>query len=56
MITEVSFLEDAFAEYEAAFEWYFLRSEFVAANFVEELNRAVYNVGPLPAMELANSF
>jgi plasmid stabilization system protein ParE len=41
MAGEVRFHEDAAAEYEAAFEWYYLRSEFVASRFAEEMIRAV---------------
>ena len=38
---EVRFHEDASAGFEAAFEWYFLHSEFVASRFAEEVNRAI---------------
>ncbi len=45
---EVRFHEDAGAEYEAAFEWYFLRSEFVASRFAEEMNRAIVMISDAP--------
>jgi plasmid stabilization system protein ParE len=45
---EVRFHEDAGAEYEAAFEWYFLRSDFVATRFVEEMNRAIAMISEAP--------
>jgi len=45
---EVRFHEDAGAEYEAAFEWYFLRSEFVASRFVEEMSRAIAMISEAP--------
>jgi plasmid stabilization system protein ParE len=48
MTREVSFHEDASAEYEAAFEWYFLRSEFVASRFAEEMNRAIATISEAP--------
>jgi toxin ParE1/3/4 len=38
---EVEFHEAASPEYEAAFEWYFERSEQAALRFALELNRAV---------------
>jgi hypothetical protein len=48
MTHEVSFHEDASAEYEAAFEWYFLRSEFVASRFAEEMNGAIATISEAP--------
>jgi len=48
MIGEVRFHEDAGAEYEAAFEWYFLRSGFVASRFAEEVNRAIAMISEAP--------
>jgi plasmid stabilization system protein ParE len=48
MTHEVSFHEEASAEYEAAFEWYFLRSEFVASRFAEELNQAIATISEAP--------
>jgi hypothetical protein len=45
---EVGFHEDAVADYEAAFEWYFLRSEFVASRFAEEMNRAIATISEAP--------
>jgi putative addiction module component (TIGR02574 family) len=38
MAVEVTFHEGASSEYEAAFEWYFLRSEFAASRFAEEMD------------------
>ncbi len=38
---EVEFHEEASREYEAAFEWYFERSEQAAARFAGEINRAM---------------
>jgi toxin ParE1/3/4 len=48
MASEVRFHEEASAEYEAAFKWYFLRSEFAASRFVEEVNRAIRQVAEAP--------
>jgi plasmid stabilization system protein ParE len=48
MTVEVKFHEDAVAEYEAAFEWYYLWSEFVASRFAEELNRAIAVISDAP--------
>jgi toxin ParE1/3/4 len=45
---EVRFHEDAVTEYEAAFEWYFLRSEFVASRFAEEINRGIAMISDAP--------
>jgi len=45
---DVRFHDDAGAEYEAAFEWYFLRSEFVASRFVEEMDRAIAMISEAP--------
>jgi len=45
---EVRFHEDAAAEYEAAFEWYYQRSEFVASRFAEEMNRAIAVISDVP--------
>ncbi len=44
----VGFLEEASAEYEAAFEWYFTRSEASAANFSSELARAIGMIAEAP--------
>ena len=38
---EVEFHEEASSEYEAAFDWYFARSELAASKFTEELSRAI---------------
>jgi plasmid stabilization system protein ParE len=48
MASEVRFHEHASAEYEAAFEWYFLRSEFAAERFAEEVSRAVARISESP--------
>lgn len=48
MASEVRFHEHASAEYEAAFEWYFLRSEFAASRFAEEVNRAIGQISESP--------
>jgi toxin ParE1/3/4 len=45
---EVRSHEDAIVEYEAAFDWYFLRSEVVASRFAEEVNRAVTIISDAP--------
>ena len=45
---EVRFHEDALAEYEAAFDWYYQRSEFVASKFAEEMNRAIIMISDVP--------
>jgi toxin ParE1/3/4 len=49
MTSEVTFHEDASAEYEAAFEWYHLRSEFAASRFADELNRAIGEISDAPS-------
>jgi len=48
MASEVSFHEEASAEFEIAFEWYYLRSEFVASRFVEEMNKAIVVISDAP--------
>ena len=48
MASDVSFHEQASAEYEAAFEWYYLRSEFAAASFAEEIARAISEISKAP--------
>jgi hypothetical protein len=48
MAGEVRFHERAAAEYEAAFEWYYQRSEFVASRFAEEMNRAIAMISDAP--------
>jgi toxin ParE1/3/4 len=44
----VEFLEEASADYEAAFDWYFTRSEATAANFANELARAIGMIAEAP--------
>ena len=44
MENDAIFHEEASAEYEAAFEWYYLRSEFAAERFVEEIDRAISQI------------
>jgi toxin ParE1/3/4 len=46
---EVRFHEGAVAEYEAAFDWYYQRSEFVASRFAEEMNRAIIMISDAPS-------
>jgi len=48
MASEISFHEEASAEYEAAFEWYYLRSEFAASRFADEIERAVGRIAETP--------
>jgi len=48
MTGEVRLHEDAVTEYEAAFEWYYLRSKFVASRFAEEINRAIAMISDAP--------
>jgi hypothetical protein len=48
MASEVTLHEDASAEYEAAFEWYFLRSEFAASRFAQEMKRAIGQISESP--------
>jgi plasmid stabilization system protein ParE len=48
MESEVSFHEDASAEYEAAFEWYYERSEFVASRFSEDMEHAIAMISNAP--------
>ena len=45
---EVKFHEDEVAEYEAVFEWYYVRSEFVASRFADELTRAIAVISDAP--------
>jgi plasmid stabilization system protein ParE len=44
----LEFLEDAAAEYEAAFNWYFERSPVAAQKFDDEVIRAIDNVAKGP--------
>ncbi len=45
---EVEFHVEASAEYEAAFDWYFARSELAASKFAEELGRAIGAIAQAP--------
>jgi len=45
---EVEFHEEASLEYEAAFDWYFARSELAASKFTEELSRAIGMIAEAP--------
>jgi len=44
----IEFHEDAAAEYEAAFDWYFERSRLAAQKFSDELRQAVENIAKAP--------
>jgi plasmid stabilization system protein ParE len=44
----VEFLDAASSEYEAAFDWYFTRSEASASNFAGELAQAVSMIAEAP--------
>jgi plasmid stabilization system protein ParE len=44
----VEFLDEASAEYEAAFDWYFTRNEASAANFANELAHAIGMIAEAP--------
>ena len=48
MASGVSFHEEASAEFESAFEWYYLRSEFVASRFAEEVSNAITMISEAP--------
>jgi plasmid stabilization system protein ParE len=48
MASEIRFHEEASAELEAAFEWYYLRSEFAAASFAEEIDQAIELIAQRP--------
>jgi plasmid stabilization system protein ParE len=48
MTCEVNFHEAANKEFEAAFEWYYQRSEFVASKFAEEMSQAVAMISDAP--------
>jgi plasmid stabilization system protein ParE len=45
---QIEFHEDAAAEYEAAFDWYFERSQLAAQKFSIELSHAVESVAENP--------
>ena len=44
----IEFLEEASAEYEAAFDWYFARSEASASKFASELAQAIGMIAEAP--------
>ena len=44
----VEFLDEASAEYEEAFDWYFARSEAGASNFANELAQAIDMIAEAP--------
>jgi toxin ParE1/3/4 len=44
----VEFHEAAFAELDAAFDWYFVRSRRIAAAFLDEIDRALYLIATSP--------
>jgi plasmid stabilization system protein ParE len=44
----IEFHEEAFAELEAAFDWYFAKSERVASEFLLEMNRAIETITQHP--------
>jgi plasmid stabilization system protein ParE len=48
MTNEVKFHEAASEEFEAAFEWYYLRSEFFASKFAEEIAHAINLIAETP--------
>lgn len=46
----VEFIKEASAEYEAAFDWFFTRSEQSAAKFAGEVGRAIDMIAEAPAL------
>ena len=44
----IEFHEEASAELESAFDWYFFRNERVAQEFLEEVNRAIDTIAQSP--------
>jgi len=48
MAAEVDFHEEAAAEFKEAFRWYFERSTAIAAEFADEVIRAVENIAEAP--------
>lgn len=44
----VEFHEEASAEYEEAFDWYFTRSQLSAAKFANELGQAIGMIAEVP--------
>jgi plasmid stabilization system protein ParE len=51
---QVEFHPEASAEYEAAFDWYFQRSELVASKFAGQLSRAIDRIAESPQRWAAN--
>ncbi len=47
-VKSVEFLDEASAEYEEAFDWYFTRSEASASNFADEIAQAVSMIAEAP--------
>ena len=47
-VKSVEFHEEADAEYERAFDWYFARSEPAAFDFVREVDRAIDTIVQAP--------
>jgi plasmid stabilization system protein ParE len=45
---KIEFHEEVASEFEAAFEWYFVRNGLAAARFVSELNRALELIPDVP--------
>lgn len=45
---KIEFHEEAGIEYEAAFEWYFVRSHLVASRFAAEVDRAIAAIAEAP--------
>jgi plasmid stabilization system protein ParE len=52
----IEFQEEALAEYEAAFDWYFERSRLAAQKFSTELNQAVASISESPQRWPTNLF
>lgn len=44
---QIEFHEDAAAEYEAAVDWYFERSQLAAQKFAVELNHAIESIAKI---------
>jgi plasmid stabilization system protein ParE len=47
-VKNVEFHEEASGEFEAAFDWYFERSESAAAKFANEISRAIPLISESP--------
>ncbi len=45
----VQFHEEASVDMESAFEWYFLRSEWAAARFLEAVEKGIRSIAESPA-------